>query len=85
MVSCTIRVGDKHSKSDFASIQQEHVELYTAGKLFSILLCHKDSSLIKEYKDLELAKLIGSAISRGRRKGTNIFNGETEFYFLGDR
>lgn len=85
MVTCTVRVSEKYAQSEYVSIQQEHVELYTRGQLFSILLCHRDNSLIHEYKDLELARLIGSALSRGRRRGTNSFTGETEFYFLGDR
>jgi hypothetical protein len=85
MVTCAIRISEKNEKSEFVSIQQNHVELYVKGQLYSIILWDKTGSVIKEYKDQELSQLIGSAISRGRRKGINAFNDQTEFYFLGNR
>jgi len=85
MVTCTIRVSERHEESSCVSIQQEHVELYIKGQLCSLIVCRKDGTFLREYKDHDLAKLIGSAISRGRRKGVNFFTNDTEFYFLGDR
>jgi len=85
MVTCKICTADKHIDSKFVSIQQEHVRLYVDGKLFSVELYDFQRNFIKEYKDFELSKLIGSAIAKGRRVGNNRTTGEPEFYYLGDR
>jgi hypothetical protein len=85
MISSVICISDKHRDSDFFSIQQEHVELHTSGSLFSIVLCDKDYTVLKVYKQDELAKLIGEAIANGRRLAVNKFTDMTEFYYLAKR
>lgn len=85
MISSIVRVTEKHVQSQFVSLQQEHLELWARGQLYSICLFTRENLLIKEYKDKELAELLGSAISNGRRSGVNHFTGNTEFYYLGER
>ncbi len=80
MITSIIRVTSKYVNSASVSIQHEHLDLYLKGQLYGILLCDMDMNLLKEYRDAELAKLLGSAISNGRRRASN---GET--YYLGNR
>lgn len=85
MISAIIRVSEKYVNSDHVSIQQEHIELYLSGSLYSVCLFTKDNEFLKEYRDRDLTRLIGSAVTNGRRSATNHFTGAQEFYYLGER
>jgi hypothetical protein len=85
MISAIIRVGEKYAKSDFISIQQEHIKLYLEGSLYSVCLFTKENEFLKEYKDRDLQELLGSALANGRRTAVNHFTGAQEFYYLGKR
>jgi hypothetical protein len=85
MITSVIRISPQHENSDYISIQQAHVDLFVRGQLHSVLLMNMSSEILQEYKGIELSKLIGSAISRGRKTGTNYLTNLSEFYYLGDR
>lgn len=80
MVTFTVKVTDRHLTGDKVSIQQAHILSYVHGEMDSIELRDYNDNLLKVYKDRELAQLIGSAITRGRRRAEN-----GDFYYLGDR
>lgn len=86
MISCIVRVTDRYIDSGRVSLQQQHLDLYVAGQLASVVLFTKDlTTFIKEYKGQDLRDLIASAIRRGRNTAPNPFTGAEEYYYLADR
>jgi len=83
MISAIIRVKDAYINSSNVSLQQEHLELFIQGKLFSVVLADTKNNVLQEFKGPDLSRLIASAINNGKRIA-NTSHG-TDYYYLGDR
>lgn len=84
MVSCIIRLTEKYENSANVSLQQEHIELFIAGQLRSIVVSNWPYTVVSEYEGQALAKLVGSAITNGRRQAYR--DGLSDgFYYLAAR
>jgi len=83
MVTCLIKTKAAHTHSAHISIQQAHIKLFVEGELFSLELRDFEGNLIHTYTGAELARVIGTAIIRGRRTAETPRG--PEYYYLGDR